>query len=61
MLPGQSPNGLRNPGMALSDKVADIGYEPDHSIESGVASYIEWLRNKFTITNPILIGALRID
>jgi nucleoside-diphosphate-sugar epimerase len=44
--PGRSPGAATNPATDLS-RIAELGYRPDHTIETGVAAYIEWLR-----TNP---------
>jgi UDP-glucose 4-epimerase len=45
--PGQTPNGPANPAEDLSRIKADVGYEPEYTIEAGVADYIEWL-----LSNP---------
>ena len=44
--PGRSPGAATNPATDLS-RIAELGYQPEHTIETGVAAYIEWLR-----TNP---------
>jgi UDP-glucose 4-epimerase len=41
--PGQTPNAPANPAEDLSRIKADVGYEPEYTIETGVAAYIEWL------------------
>lgn len=43
--PGQTPNAPGNPAEDLSRIKADVGYEPEYTIETGVADYIEWLRS----------------
>ena len=44
--PGRSPGAATNPATDLS-RIAELGYQPEHTIETGVAAYVEWLR-----TNP---------
>ena len=44
--PGRSPGAATNPATDLS-RIAALGYRPEHTIETGVAAYIAWLR-----TNP---------
>ena len=44
--PGRSPSAASNPATDLS-RIAALGYRPEHTIETGIATYIEWLR-----TNP---------
>ena len=44
--PGKSPGGSTNPATDLS-RAAEVGYRPEHSLETGIAAYIDWLR-----TNP---------
>jgi len=44
--PGRSPSAASNPATDLS-RIAALGYRPEHTIETGIAAYIEWLR-----TNP---------
>jgi UDP-glucose 4-epimerase len=44
LVPGSTPNQPTEPVMDLSRITADIGYEPEHDINSGFAAYIEWLR-----------------
>ena len=43
--PGRTPGASVNPATDLSRIKADVGYEPAHTLESGIASYIEWLRD----------------
>jgi UDP-glucose 4-epimerase len=43
--PGRMPGGSVNPATDLSRIKADVGYEPAHTLESGIAAYIEWLRS----------------
>ena len=43
--PGRTPGGSVNPATDLSRIKADVGYEPAHTLESGIAAYIEWLRS----------------
>ena len=42
--PGRSPGASVNPATDLSRIKADVGYEPDHTLETGIAAYIDWLR-----------------
>jgi len=44
--PGKTPGGSTNPATDLG-RAAEVGYRAEHSIESGVAAYIDWLK-----TNP---------
>ena len=44
--PGRSPGALVNPAMDLSH-AKKVGYQPEHTLQSGIAAYIDWLR-----TNP---------
>ncbi len=41
---GRTPNAAENPAQDLSRIKSDVGYEPEHTIETGVAAYIDWLR-----------------
>ena len=34
-----------NPMENLSRIKADVGYEPEYTVETGVTAYIEWLRS----------------
>src|SRR5262245_40855477 len=42
--PGRTPGNAVNPATDLSRIKTDVGYEPAHTLESGIAAYIEWLR-----------------
>lgn len=42
--PGRTPGGAQNPATDLSRIKTDVGYEPAHTLESGIAAYVEWLR-----------------
>jgi UDP-glucose 4-epimerase len=44
--PGKAPAASTNPATDLS-RVKDVGYQPEHTLETGIAAYIDWLR-----TNP---------
>ncbi len=44
--PGKTPGGSTNPATDLG-RAAEVGYRAEHSIETGVAAYIDWLK-----TNP---------
>jgi len=41
--PGRTPGGSTNPATDLS-RIKELGYAPEHTLETGVAAYIEWLR-----------------
>ncbi|HEY7538674.1 MAG TPA: NAD(P)-dependent oxidoreductase [Methylomirabilota bacterium] len=41
--PGKSPGASTNPATDLA-RAAEVGYRPEHTLESGIAAYIEWLR-----------------
>ena len=43
--PGRTPGGAVNPATDLSRIKADVSYEPEHTLESGIAAYIDWLRS----------------
>jgi UDP-glucose 4-epimerase len=43
--PGRTPGNALNPATDLSRIKADVGYEPAHTLETGIAAYIEWLRS----------------
>src|SRR5712692_5906345 len=45
--PGRTPGTSINPATDLSRIKTDVGYEPEHTLETGIAAYIDWLR-----TNP---------
>jgi UDP-glucose 4-epimerase len=42
--PGRTPGNALNPATDLARIKADVGYEPAHTLASGIAAYIEWLR-----------------
>src|SRR5437899_2649221 len=44
--PGKTPGGSTNPATDLT-WAAEVGYRPEHTLETGIAAYIDWLR-----TNP---------
>ncbi|PYN44803.1 MAG: hypothetical protein DMD95_09760 [Candidatus Rokuibacteriota bacterium] len=44
--PGKTPGASTNPATDLS-RAKDVGYQPEHTLETGIAAYIDWLR-----TNP---------
>ena len=44
LAPGRSPTAATNPATDLSRIKADVGYQPEHTIETGIAAYVEWLR-----------------
>jgi UDP-glucose 4-epimerase len=41
--PGKSAGASTNPATDLA-RAAEVGYKPEHTLESGIAAYIEWLR-----------------
>jgi UDP-glucose 4-epimerase len=41
--PGKTPGGSTNPATDLG-RAAEVGYKPEHTLEGGIAAYIEWLR-----------------
>ena len=43
--PGRTPNAPADPAQDLSRIKADVGYEPEYPIVTGVAAYITWLRS----------------
>ena len=43
--PGRTPGASTNPATDLSRIKADVGYEPEHTLERGIAAYIDWLRS----------------
>ena len=43
--PGRTPGNALNPATDLTRIKTDAGYEPVHTLESGIAAYIEWLRS----------------
>jgi nucleoside-diphosphate-sugar epimerase len=40
---GKTPGGSTNPATDLG-RAAEVGYKPEHTLEGGIAAYIEWLR-----------------
>lgn len=42
--PGRTSGAATNPATDLSRIKADVGYQPEHTIETGIAAYIDWLR-----------------
>jgi UDP-glucose 4-epimerase len=42
--PGRTPGNSINPATDLSRIAADVGYAPEHTLETGIAAYIDWLR-----------------
>jgi nucleoside-diphosphate-sugar epimerase len=43
--PGRTPGASTNPATDLSRIEGDVGYAPEYTLETGIASYIEWLRS----------------
>jgi UDP-glucose 4-epimerase len=43
--PGRTPGASTNPATDLARIKGDVGYEPEYSLEAGVAAYIDWLRS----------------
>ncbi|MCY4581732.1 MAG: hypothetical protein OXE50_02870, partial [Chloroflexi bacterium] len=43
--PGRTPSNANNPVMDLSRIGEDVGYAPEHDIDSGIAAYVEHLRH----------------
>jgi UDP-glucose 4-epimerase len=43
--PGRTPGTAINPATDLSRIKTDVGYEPEHTLETGISAYIDWLRN----------------
>jgi UDP-glucose 4-epimerase len=41
--PGKSPGASTNPATDLA-WAAEVGYKPEHTLERGIAAYVEWLR-----------------
>jgi len=41
--PGRTPGSSVNPATDLS-RIGELGYRPEHTLASGIAAYIEWLR-----------------
>jgi UDP-glucose 4-epimerase len=44
LTPGWTPHAPTNPAEDLARIKTDVGYEPEYTIETGIAAYIEWLR-----------------
>ncbi|HXJ84609.1 MAG TPA: NAD(P)-dependent oxidoreductase [Candidatus Methylomirabilis sp.] len=42
--PGRAPGNARNPATDLARITTDVGYEPEYTLEPGIAAYMEWLR-----------------
>jgi UDP-glucose 4-epimerase len=42
--PGRIPGASINPATDLSRIKTDVGYEPEHTLETGINAYIDWLR-----------------
>lgn len=42
--PGRAPGNSVNPATDLSRIKSDVGYEPEYTLETGIAAYMEWLR-----------------
>ena len=42
--PGRTPGTSINPATDLSRIKTDVGYEPEHTLETGISAYIDWLR-----------------
>ena len=42
---GGAPHGPTNPSEDLSRIKAEVGYQPEYTIETGIAAYIDWLRS----------------
>jgi UDP-glucose 4-epimerase len=40
---GRTPGNATNPATDLS-RINEVGYQPEHTLESGIAAYIDWLR-----------------
>jgi UDP-glucose 4-epimerase len=43
--PGRGPRYRENPAGDITRARTDVGYEPQYTIETGVADYVEWLRH----------------
>jgi len=41
--PGKTPGASTNPATDLS-RVKEVSYQPEHTLETGIAAYIDWLR-----------------
>jgi UDP-glucose 4-epimerase len=42
--PGRTPGNSVNPATDLTRIAADVGFAPEHTLETGIAAYIDWLR-----------------
>jgi UDP-glucose 4-epimerase len=45
LTPGRTPHAPTNPAEDLARIKTAVGYEPEYTIATGVAAYIEWLRS----------------
>ena len=43
--PGRTPGTSTNPATDFSRIKAGVGYQPEHTVETGIAAYIDWLRS----------------
>jgi UDP-glucose 4-epimerase len=43
LTPGRSPGASTNPATDLS-RIEELGYRPEHTLPTGIAAYLEWLR-----------------
>jgi nucleoside-diphosphate-sugar epimerase len=43
LTPGRTP-GASTPARDLSRSKGEVGYQPQHTLETGIAAYVEWLR-----------------
>ena len=41
--PGRAPGAATNPATDLS-RMKELGYQPEHTLETGIAAYLAWLR-----------------
>src|SRR5262245_56635468 len=48
MKPGRTSGNSLNPATDLTQIRTDVGYEPEHTLETGIRAYIDWLR-----THPV--------
>ena len=42
--PGRTPGNSLDPATDLARIAADVGYQPEHTLETGIAAYVNWLR-----------------
>jgi nucleoside-diphosphate-sugar epimerase len=42
--PGRTPATSLDPATDLSRIKTDVGYEPEHTLGTGIAAYLDWLR-----------------